>query len=122
MSRDEVGALVAIIQSTGPYGALIISVIVGLVLCVIVIARMKGIIGESRFQDRLLVALDQLSKSEEACRKRIDALSAENGTLRDEIDEMRATLSLIRNQRRRLLELMRGVKTEADDSRKGCPA
>ena len=110
-------AVLTAISNSGPVGAVVAAVLVGLALALIIFARSKGLWNDTKgqsqgieFQDRLLKLVDTLTASETALRQQIDDMSKKNGALRDDMDEMRATLALVRNQRRRLIELLRSLK------------
>ena len=111
---DAVSGLIDALLKTGPYGALAAAVIIGCTLALIVFARTTDLWSgirsrgqEVAFQAKLLELIDRLSASEDALRKRVDELSRDKATLVDDLDELRASLALLRNQRRRLIDLLR---------------
>lgn len=115
---NEIAAgIVDIVKAGGTPVALLVGAIVGLGLVVIVLARVSGLFASSRtdlqttaFQDKLLATIDRMIATEEALRGRLETMSRENASLRDQEAELRATISLVRNQRRRLIELLRDLK------------
>lgn len=97
------GPLSRILEMTGPVGAYIAAVLVGLVLILIVFARTQGLFNDSatakqqvEFQKRLLEQLDRLSKREEA--------------LRVEMAEVQTHVVLMRVQLRKAIDLLRQVR------------
>lgn len=107
------------LTNAGPVGAFLAALLVGLGLMVIVYARTKDLWTDTKgrtqgveFQDRLLKLVDTLTASEAALRLRIDDVLRDNGTLRDDVDALRADLALVRNQRRRLIEMLRAMRSD----------
>lgn len=111
--------LASAIGAGGIWTSIIAGLIVGLGLLVIVISKMTGVVAGSRgdaqgaeLQTRLLAVVTSLTESEEKLRARVNTLQSENGSLHDEIIELRTGIALLRNQRRKLLEIMREIKTD----------
>lgn len=118
--------LVEMIRGGGPLAAIASGVLVGLGLTALIIARTVGLVSSGKadmqgpaFQDRLLKFVDALTANETALRQRIDRLQGDNQTLAadkigmaEEIAELRASLALLRHQRKRLIELMRTIKSD----------
>lgn len=114
MNGGFLSGLLDIVQRSGPAGALIASGIVGLAFAVILLAHFKdlwvGVRGRTQevaFRDKLLNLIDKLTASEDALRKQVDELSHQRGALQDDVDELRVSLSLLRSQRRRLIDYLR---------------
>lgn len=105
-----------IVEATGPVGAIIVSVLVGLVVGALVIFYFAGLVAGARtdkqqaiFQERLLKAFEALAVSEAALRKEVDVLQHENASLKDTIRELTASVDLLRTQWRRGIDLLRAV-------------
>lgn len=106
---EAIGTFVSYLASTGPVGAAIAALVVGLALAVIIFAQVTGIFADRRtgkqsldFQDRLLQAMDD-------ARGREVALAAENRTLREDVGRLAANVDLLRVQHRRTIDLLRQV-------------
>lgn len=109
------GAL-RIVEATGPVGAIVVAVLVGLVLGALIIfyfARLfttaKTDKQQGAFQERLIAVLDKVAASEMAWRKEVDLLQEKNASLKDTVRELTASVDLMRMQTRRLLEMLRAV-------------
>lgn len=114
-----VGALAPIIEAGGPPLAIAAGVVVGLGLLVILLARLSGLVAAGRtdrqgavLQARLLSALTLAATTEEQLRQRLDKLLSEKSGLQDEVMQLRVSLTLVRNQRRKLIEVLREVKSD----------
>lgn len=115
-SLAPIATLIEQVRQVGPVGAVIAAVLLGLVLATIVLAITRGLWASKRseaqiagFQARLIDVMDKLCATEEALRKRLDVVEGENEALRDEKLELETTLGLVRNQRARMIELLRDV-------------
>ena len=100
---------VELIKATGTLGAVIASTLVGLALVLILYARTKGIVGDTKsadqagqFQERLLDAVKLLTDSEAALRR-------ENAALREDMGRLTTSVELMRVQNRRVIECLRAV-------------
>lgn len=109
-----------LLRQSGRFGPLAAAVLIGLTLSLIIFARAKNLWDDGRGRtqslelgDRLLKMVDSLQASEQALRERLAEMSRETSAQRDEIDELRAGIALLRSQRRRLIELMRGSQNGA---------
>ena len=118
--------LITGLSNSGPIGAVIAAVIIGLALSLMAFAKTRELWSDTRgrsqgveLQDNMLAMIKDLRASEEALRKRIDDLGRENGAMRDEVDELRASLSLLRNQRRKLIEHMRNLRDGSAPAARG---
>ena len=115
---EAIGAALAkVLDAGGPTTALVVSLVVGLGLLAIVIARGSGLFAAGRteiqavsLQDRMLSTIKLMGETETALRARLDELETDNVDLRDQVIELRAQLSLLRGQRRKLIEIMREIK------------
>ena len=112
-----IGPVIRIIEATGPIGAIVAAVIVGLVLALIVYAKSAGLLGITRtetqkgdFQDRLIAQVDKLMLREASLQAEADRIEGENDRLKDEMRELRTQVVLMRNQLRRAIDLLRAVK------------
>lgn len=106
---EAAAALIHSLTETGPIGAVVGAILVSLALVVIVYAQTSGIFAARRtdkqqgdFQEKLLHAVEVLTKSEEAVRQ-------DNAALREEVGRLGAQVELLRNQNRRFIELLRAV-------------
>lgn len=111
---DLLGQFVA---TTGPVGAIIAALIVGLALAVIVYARTKGLFQsvsaeDSRqdFVDQLIEQVDKLVAREERLQIEADRVERENEQLKDRQRELQTKMELMRNQLRRAIDLLRAVR------------
>ena len=113
----EFAPLVKFLQEAGPFAMIGAGSVVGLFILMVLLSKGQGVLLATRegkqtaeFQDKLLALVDKLTASEDALRKRLEEVQGENATLRDDVVEMKVTLSLIREQRRRLIDLLRALK------------
>ena len=114
---DSLAPLIEIIRASGPVGAVLAGVIVAGVLALIIFARTRNLFAETRtagqatqFQAQMLVLVTKLTETEDTLRRRLSELETENRGLSGDLSDMKVTLSLIRNQRRRLLDYLRAIK------------
>lgn len=106
---EWVAQLGAVLVSAGPIGAVVASVLVGLALIVIIFAQVSGVFAQRRatvqntdFQASLLKAVQALTDSEAALRR-------ENAEQREVIERLQASVSLLREQGRRTIDLLHRV-------------
>ena len=114
MADGLLPGLLAILQQSGPAGAVVAGGIVGLVLTLILLAHFKGLWSDlkgrsqsTEFQDKLLALIANQQASEEALRRHLDELSRDKTSLQAERDDLRVQIVLLRSQRRRLIEMLR---------------
>ena len=115
---EEYGkALKTFVETTGPAGAIIAAVIVGLALAVILYARTKGLFqsaeeGDNRndFVGQLIEQVDRLAAREERLQHEADRVERENERLKDKQRELLTKMELMRNQLRRAIDLLRAVR------------
>jgi cell division protein FtsB len=105
----EIAGFFATLTGIGPIGAIIASVLIALVLVVIIAAWAMGLLDSHRtdsqktdFQGKLLEAIKALTDRE-------TELVRENASLRDDMGRLQATVDLMREQNRRVIELLRSV-------------
>ncbi|KMO32493.1 hypothetical protein [Methylobacterium aquaticum] len=98
-----IGPLIRIVEATGPIGAILAAIIVGLCLALIVFARSQGLFNDARtaqqqaeFQKRLLEQVERLMHREEV--------------LIQEMSEVQAHVALMRVQLRKAIDLLRQVR------------
>lgn len=110
---DSVGPILAGVRELGPVAAVVVACALGIVGSILLLRWSRDLLASDRtagqataFQDRLLKAVEALTASENALRARLDELMGENASLRDQADDMRETLALIRAQRRRLIGVL----------------
>lgn len=116
MPALPVADIVRLLGTLGPWGLVVISCLVGLALAVIVYARTMGLFAgqataeqANAFQKNLLEAFDRLSKSDAALRQEVEDLQTERENLRGRIAELTVAIDLMRNQQRRLIDLLHAV-------------
>lgn len=90
---------------------------VGLVAAVLLVVKASEMLAASKaaaqateFQGKLIAAFDALRASETAVREQLDQAEAENTGLRDNVDALRETLTLIRGQRHHLIRLLQDIR------------
>lgn len=116
---DPVAPLAALVDTLGRLGpapAIGAGLIVGMTLAVIMLARFGNLWAGARSAQTgeslqaTLVAMVQANRAtEEALRRRLDDAERDKAVTREELDETRAQLALLRHQRRRLITIMRDV-------------
>lgn len=106
-----------LIEGTGPTGAVIAAVIVGLALVVIIVANFAGLYDDRRsastktdFLDRVVKQYEVLSQSEAALREEGDRIERENDALQDRQRELLTSVELLRRALRRAMDLMAAVR------------
>lgn len=110
-------SIIRIVEATGPIGAIIIAVILGLGLAVLIFTRLRSLMATGRqeqqateFQDRLIKALESLTASESSLRAQVQSLLVENAALRENLRELTASVDLLRAQMRKMIGQMRAVQ------------
>ena len=113
----DFSSVLRIVEATGPTGAIIVAIVVGLALSAFILARAAGDQTvatreqqASEFQDRLIKALEALTASESSLRGQVQSLLVENAALRENLRELAASVDLLRQQMRRLIGQMRAVQ------------
>ena len=116
---DPVAPLAALVEALGRLGpgpALLAGGIVALTLSVILLARYGNLWGAMRagrnaetLQETLIAMVAANRATEEALRRRLDDAERDRSVTREELDETRTQLALLRHQRRRLITMMREV-------------
>ncbi len=108
--------LVDALGRLGPDPALLAGGIVGLTLAVVLLAHFGDLWGSVRarrgaatLQAELIAMVAQNRATEEALRRRLDDAERDRAVTREELDETRAQLALLRHQRQRLITMMRDV-------------
>ena len=111
-------ALADVLGRLGPGPALLAGIIVAMTLSVILLARYGNLWGAMRagrsaetLQETLIAMVAANRATEEALRRRLDEAERAKAVTREELDETRAQLALLRQQRRRLITMMREVLT-----------
>jgi len=106
-----------IVESVGPVGALVVSVLVALALAVVLIAHFSGLYQERRgagqgldLVDRLVIEVDKLVTREAALRADLDRQEQESDSHRIRAAALQADVELMRVQLRRAIETLRAVK------------
>lgn len=107
----------SVMAGIGPYGTLIVSVIVGLGLVVVLVAHFSGLYSSRRadkqsldFADRLIGEVDKLSQRELALRADLERQERESDMHRLRSVELQADTELMRMQLRRYIETLRAVR------------
>ena len=118
---DPVAPLAGLVDTLGRLGpgpALLAGLIVAMTLSVILLARYGNLWGAMRagrsaetLQETLIAMVAANRATEEALRRRLDDAERDRAVTREELDETRAQLALLRHQRRRLITMMREVVT-----------
>ncbi|MFA6966084.1 hypothetical protein [Bosea sp. (in: a-proteobacteria)] len=110
-------SVVRVVESTGPTGAIIVAIVLGLALGAIILAKGNSLLAggareqqATEFQDRLIKALEALTASESSLRSQVQSLLVENAALRENLRELAASVDLLRQQMRRLIGQMRAVQ------------
>ncbi|MEN5083697.1 hypothetical protein ABE438_14535 [Bosea sp. TWI1241] len=106
-----------IVEATGPVGAAIVAMLLGLALVVLIFTKVRSMLAAGRaeqqateFQDRLIKALEALTASESSLRAQVQSLLIENAALRENLRELTASVDLLRAQMRRMIGQMRAVQ------------
>ena len=116
--NSEIGVIaLRIVEGSGPIGFYVGAAIVFLTLAVILLARFAGIFDDVRsgkqktdFLDRVLSQYDRLAKVEASLRIDVERVEVENEALKDRLLELQAATELLRNQIRRLIDMLNAVK------------
>lgn len=110
-------SMIRIVEATGPVGAIIIALVLGLGLAIFAFFKLRSLQATGRqeqqandFQDRLIKALEALTASESSLRSQVQSLLIENAALRENLRELAASVDLLRQQMRRLIGQMRAVR------------
>ena len=113
----SIDQILRIVEATGPIGAVIIAILLGLALVVLIFSKVRSMLASGRaeqqateFQDRLIKALDALTASESSLRGQVQSLLIENAALRENLRELTASVDLLRAQMRRMIGQMRAVQ------------
>lgn len=111
--------LIAALSAGGPFAVGAATLLVGCVAALILSSRVREMLAgtkaveqSTQVQATMLDIVRMLREDETRLRKKIDALESDNDVLRDDVMELRTTLSLIRHQRRRLLRLLRAAAAD----------
>lgn len=106
-----------ILEAVGPWGALIISVVVGLGLLVVLVGHFGGLYRDRRadkqglaFADRLIAAVDNLAQRELALRADLERQERDADSHRLRSVSLQADVELMRAQLRRAIETLRAVR------------
>ena len=106
--------LIAALSSAGPLAVTAATMFVACFAALILSTRVREMLAgakaveqSTQFQGSLLDLVRMLREDELRLRAKINALETDNDVLRDDLVELRTTLSLIRHQRRRLLRILR---------------
>lgn len=113
----DVERFLRIVEATGPVGAIIIAIVLGLALAAFVFTRLRSMLAggtreqqATEFQDRLIKALEALTASESGLRAQVQSLLVENAALRENLRELTSSVDLLRTQMRNMIRQMRAVQ------------
>ncbi|WP_437871311.1 hypothetical protein ACSD7O_22295 [Methylorubrum extorquens] len=113
----SVESALRIIEGTGPVGAYIAAGIVGLVLAIIVIARVAGLFDNVRSEKQktdflgiVIAQFKEVTASEVRLRAEAERIEVENDALKDRQRELLTSVELMRAQLRRLIDLLTAVR------------
>ena len=118
---DPLAPLTGLVDALGKLGlwpSLLAGAIVGMTVGVILLARYGQLWAGVRagrnaetLQSTLIAMVAANRATEDALRRRLDDAERDRTVTREELDETRAQLALLRHQRRRLITMMREVIT-----------
>lgn len=107
-----------IIEATGPTGAIIIALMIGFVIAFLMMWQGSRMLSgntvqqqATEFQDRLIKALEAMTKSEAASRETVRSLMVENQALRSTVSDLTASVDLLRAQMRRMFGILRDIQS-----------
>lgn len=116
---DPVAPLAGLVDALGRLGrapAILAGGIVGLTLAVILLARLGNLWaavragkGAATLQTELIALVRDNRATEDALRRRLDEAERDRAVAREELEELRAQIALLRHQRRRLITMLRDV-------------
>lgn len=106
-----------VMAGVGPYGTIVVSIIVGLGLVVVLVAHFSGLYSSRRadrqslaFADRLIADVDKLSQRELTLRADLERQEREADMHRLRAVELQADTELMRMQLRRYIETLRAIR------------